>query len=377
MPKLPERIELSPGVDIHAHLREPSPINTSETFESGTYAAQEGGYLAVFDMPNNPGAETWTLVAIRDKEGRIIGFARVYTGVNAGSQPNSNNESEFEGMARYAASLKSFYGGTTNNIHIWEQSHFKEIHTQWHRVAPELPILVHRGNADLEEIMAFVCGELRHQLHICHVNSMDEVMAVKRGKSRGYDVTCGVTPHHLFMDTHDLKTKGELAQVMPPLASEVESNDLWDALVKGDIDLVETDHAPHSFKIKLDTEAKKIRGEDTADCSGIAGIQETIPQFLYQAAKGRITLKRIDEVISKVPARVMGIEISRKSKSVFSNELYSIEETDPRREYASVYIGNWAVGHLQEMYDKDGVLFFNGKPIRRPAHPFIRRGATI
>jgi dihydroorotase len=378
MPRLPERIEMSPGLDPHVHFREPSPLNLSETFASGTEAAREGGFLAVADMPNNEGAPTWTEVAVLDKRGRITGTAKVYVGENVGCQPHQNTENELEKMVRLALSLKSYMGPTTGNRERYDEGDFKDIHAEWHRAGPELPIMVHRGDADIEEIIGFICGQLKHPLHVCHVNSMEEVMAVKRAKTKGYPVTCGVCPHHLFMTTHDEKTKGEFAEMKPPLAHEAEAEELWDALVKGDIDLLETDHAPHAYEAKIEAEASKIReDEHPKDCFGVPGIQEAIPMMLYQAARGRISLERVEEVTSTVPARLLGINISPRSKAIWSNELYRIPEYDPRRPYVSPYVGNLAVGKVQQINDKDGVIFVRDKYEKKVIKPFITRGATI
>jgi dihydroorotase-like cyclic amidohydrolase len=207
---------------------------------------------------------------------------------------------------------------------------------------------------------------------------MEEVMAVKRAKTKDYPVTCGVCPHHLFMTTHDKKTKGSFAEMKPPLTDEAEANDLFDALVKGDIDLIETDHAPHGHDKKIEAEASKIReDEHPKDCFGVPGIQEVMPMMLYQASRGRISLERLEEVTSTAPARVHGINISQRAKAIWSNELYRIPEYEPKRAYVSPYVGNLAVGKLQELRDVSGTIFVREVYQRRVKTPFLTRGATI
>src|SRR5690606_40305565 len=93
-----------PGlVDLHVHLREPSPLNTAETFLSGTRAAALAGYVALFDMPNTPGHETWTVERVAEKHGLTVAKALIPVGVYFGSQPQSNNTDQIIPMLEAGA----------------------------------------------------------------------------------------------------------------------------------------------------------------------------------------------------------------------------------------------------------------------------------
>lgn len=383
MPKLPEQFEMSAAVDIHTHLREPSPINRAETIEDGTQSGRIGGYIALADMPNNPGNPTHTYEAQQEKVEIIEDDAVIHVASYAGGQPDSDNVGELERMASYSIGYKPYMGPTTGNTNHWTTSDFMDHFKEWDRVARKLPIMVHRGGADLEEIIAVVARQMGHQLHICHVNDPVEVVIIKRAKAENLPVTCGVCPHHLFMTTHDEKTKGSLVDVVPRLARQADSEQLWDMLVCGDIDLIETDHAPHPYENKVAAEESRIdEHAETANCFGIPGIAETMPQLIYQASRGWISRERLEEVTSVVPARVLGIHLSPRTKTVWSNEQYRIEEApELGRKYVSPYVGNWAVGRVQEMRDKDGIIYrrssTNNHFTRRVIKPFLTRGGII
>ncbi|MBI2592263.1 amidohydrolase family protein [Candidatus Saccharibacteria bacterium] len=244
MPKLPEQIIIPSAVDIHVHLREPG-TNKAETIESGSLAALLRGFALICDMSNNPGRPTWTLRRTKDKHDRIWRTSYIPIATYAGSQPESNNERELPKMALLSIGLKSYLGETTGNDREYKASDFKDIWRLWNQLAPEKPIMIHRGSADLEEIISFTAAELGHRTHICHTNHPDEVEIVQRVKREGLPVTIGICPHHIFKTSHDVLTEGSFAQMQPPLAHQIDTEKLMYLLAMGEIDIVESEHAPH------------------------------------------------------------------------------------------------------------------------------------
>lgn len=339
----PDIIETPPFVDLHVHYREPSPRNTSETFAQGTLAARESGILVSADMPNNPGAETWTRVRFDDKVRRINKTANGLVMVYAGGQPESNNIGEFELMAPDAAALKLYGGKTTNNEREYVAEDFREEVAQWHRVAPNSAIVFHPGENNLEDMIRMVAGEYGHRLHIAHVNSPAQVKLVKRYKEQGYSVTCGVTPHHLLMDSHDKITRGKFAEMMPPLAEQSDAEELMRMLASGDIDMIETDYAPHSFESKLKAE------HDNEDCFGESGIEHVVAQLFYQVHKGRLSLERLIDAFSTRPSELLGITMDPKFKVKWDMKLFMIGESTVKSGAGwSPYVGNLAIGRVLE-----------------------------
>jgi dihydroorotase len=226
MSSLGETIILPPAVDIHDHLRWPSPTNKSEDFESGTLAGAESGYGLLCDMPNTPGRPTWSWEEVEFKHDGILEKAWIPMALHAGSQLDKDNQptnlDELEAMSKGTVALKIYFGLTTGNEGIKDVNiaDYEPIVAEWHRVAPDKPILVHRGNADLTEIIALIAQKYNHPLHICHVSSPDEVRIVKKAKQNGLLVTCGVTPHHLFKTSHEVMTGGWKKRMQPPLANQ-------------------------------------------------------------------------------------------------------------------------------------------------------------
>jgi dihydroorotase len=155
------------------------------------------------------------------------------------------------------------------------------------------------------------------------------------------------------MDSHDVFTKGWLARMQPPLVPQPDAEKLWYQFVNGDIDILETDHAPHSLEKKIEAEEENPHDHDedgTIVCYGVPGSEFVIPQLLNQERLGRIPLERIVEATSTKPAEIIGISLGTQTQVTWSKDLYQIDksrvvsgaETTP-------YEGNWAVGEVVEM----------------------------
>lgn len=359
MPKLPETITIPSAVDIHVHLREPS-TNKAETIESGSLAALVGGFALICDMSNNPGWPTWTYRRMRDKHDRIYRTSYIPIATYAGSQPEKNNERELVKMAPGSIGLKSYLGETTGNDREWVAADFKDIWRHWHQIAPEKPIMIHRGSADLGEIIAFTASELGHRTHICHTNHPDEVDIVSRAKKDGLPVTIGVCPHHIFKTSHDVLTQGSFAQMQPPLAHQTDTERLLFLLAAGQIDAVESDHAPH-------TKAKKWEAEHASgSCYGVPGIEFMMPLLFHAAKKGRISLERVVDATSTVPSRIVGLRLSPYTKVTWGMEEFRIENEADQVISGSgwtPYLGMLAVGKVQRSTIIGKPLIEDGKVI--------------
>jgi dihydroorotase-like cyclic amidohydrolase len=171
-------------------------------------------------------------------------------------------------------------------------------------------------------------------------------------------VTMGVTPHHLFMDSHYVHTMGSFARMQPPLASQTDSERLWWQTFKEDkIDLIETDHAPHMLGDKWKAEEENPKGNpDGPVCYGVPGSRYAIPQLLNQERRGRVTLEQIVQKTSEAPAKLLGIKIRPDSRVVWSKRLYRIGEEPAWDGKEAIvegyrktpYLGNFAVGQVRE-----------------------------
>lgn len=346
----PETLTLPGAVDLHVHLREPS-VNNAETIHSGTRAALFGGYVLVGDMPNNPGHETWSAERVLEKHTIIEQDAYIPVATYAGSQPNSDNIGELAKMAPNCIGLKLYGAPTTGNDKDFSAGDFRSIVEEWHRVAPDKPIMFHSGKENLDEMIGMVAGEFGHHIHICHVNDPQEVRLINEMKHQeDWDITCGVCPHHLFKTSHDVTTQGWFARMQPPLANQIDSEQLFDQLSRGEIDAVETDHAPHTLDSKWKAEDENPNGTHDPQhttCFGVPGIEFALPLLFYQEKRARISMERIEEVVSKKPAEIFGIHLRKDTTVTWRMGEYRIGDDDVESGSEwTPFVGMLAVGDI-------------------------------
>jgi len=134
-------------------------------------------------------------------------------------------------------------------------------------------------------------------LHICHVSSEAGLNAIIEGKKSGLPVTCETTPHNLLLSTVDLRRIGALALTMPPVREKRDTDALWNAVRSGQIDIIGSDHAPHTLRQK--------KAESIWDVKvGIPGLETTLPLLLTEVNRGRISIGDLAALMAENPARV-------------------------------------------------------------------------
>ncbi|MCA9342653.1 dihydroorotase family protein [Candidatus Saccharibacteria bacterium] len=304
-----------PGaVDLHDHFRAPSEHNNAEDFQSGTQAAAIGGYVIANDMPNTPKHETWTAERVEEKYEIIERDSYIPTGVIGGMQPEADNLTEIPKMVPLVTAFKQYYTKTQDNDIELGPEDFREGTEQIHVTDPTKLVMAHAGE-DIEGIIGMVAVDTKQPLHFCHVNSPETVRRIQSMERQyGLTVTKGVTPHHLFKSSFDTRTEGWFARMQPPLTEQGDAEELFDMLVNGDIDIVETDHAPHSLNAKQKVESENPTcEEDGASCFGVTNIEFALPMLFYQAKLGRISMERLVEVTSTAPARIIGVNLSDRT----------------------------------------------------------------
>ncbi|MBI2589355.1 dihydroorotase family protein [Candidatus Saccharibacteria bacterium] len=362
----PQIITVPGAVDLHVHLREPS-TNKAETISSGTKAALLGGFVAICDMPNNPGSPTWTLDRLQAKQKIIEEKAYIPVATYAGSQPESDNIDELEKMAVSAIGLKLYGGTTTGNDKDYSPADFLTILKKWKQVAPNKPIMLHSGKDNLEEFIKLIVANSGQRLHVCHVNSPDDVHIISKYKKHSLPITCGVCPHHLFMASHDVKSRGWFARMKPPLISQDKAEELLEMLASGQIDIVETDHAPHSIESKMATGEENPEGIDNPShktCYGVPGLEFALPLLFYQMRQGRLTLERIIDATSTKPAKIIGLKISGRTKVTWQLKDYRINNEKTQTLSGSgwtPYLGMLASGKVKEVTIGGKTLVRGGK----------------
>ncbi len=317
-----------PGmVDMHVHLRDPGNPER-ENFESGTRAAAAGGVTSVMDMPNTVPA-TVTVKAFEEKKTIASKKSLVDFGLVAGA--GDVPEEELRGLAKAGAvAYKSFMIARFKELAAddWQLRKNFEI------IADEgLPCLIHaenqvivdRGMAEavrLGRTDPMAHGEFRPSiaeaeavsralmfaeetgvhLHICHMSCGEAVDILENAQIRGVDATGETSTNYLLMSEETMKERGPYAKVDPPLRTEADQAQLWDALNDGVIDVLASDHAPYT-KEEKDKGWKNIF---EAPSGGVV-IETSLPLMLNAVNDGRIGLERLVEVFSTNPAMINGV----------------------------------------------------------------------
>lgn len=381
MTELPERMVLPGFVDLHTHLREPGN-NHAETIASGTRAALLGGYAFIGDMPNNPGRPTWSAERVEEKHAIAHNDAYIPVTFHAGSQPVSDNISELEEMALLCLLLKLYGGATTGTPRDYAATDFRDSVQEWHRVAPQQPIGFHPGKENLEDMIGMVAGDFQHPLHIHHVHSSEQVKLIQAAKQRDWPVTSEVTPHHLLKTSHDVRSEGWFARMQPPLAEQAEAEELMHYLANGDIEMVATDHAPHSADSKYQAEKNNPEGlsdEEHTTCWGVPGIEFAASLMFYQAKRGFISMERLVDAMSTKPAELLGVKLNPRSRVEWDMREYRIGYDDDAESLArwTPFLGKMAIGEIVGI-EIGGSLVVNGGDIVKPTPRVVtRRGQLI
>lgn len=278
-------------IDVHVHLRDPG-ATAKEDFGTGTRAAVKGGFTYVLDMPNNP-IPTFSPEALAEKR-RLAGEKAVCdVGFHYGT--NGRNTDTFAAVWNEpdVFGLKLYCNHTTGDYLIDDPILLENAVVAWEA---DKPILVHAEGEKLALVLALGAKYRRH-IHVCHITLPSEVTMVREAKAEGQRVSAGVCPHHLFLTSADVATLGSRALMKPPLGTASDQDALWEGLTDGTIDLVETDHAPH-------TEAEK-RSEKPP--FGVPGL-ETAAGLLFLAVRdGRLKAADVPRLLTEAPRRIFRI----------------------------------------------------------------------
>ena len=308
-----------PGViDTQVHFREPGLVH-KEDLESGARAAVLGGVTAVFEMPNTK-PNTDSAEAIADKlqraHHRMWCDHAFYVGA---TNHNAADLAELERLPG-TAGVKIFMGASTGDLLVSEDARLAEVLASGHR-----RVAIHaedeaRMNARADERIAGdpsshpvwrddesallatrrilgLARAARRRVHVLHVTTPAELELLGQNKDIA---SCEVTPQHLTLAGEEAYPRlGTLAQMNPPIRSGQHRDGLWRWLQQGVVDILGSDHAPHT----LEEKAKPYPDSP----SGMPGVQTLLPLMLNHVAEGRTTLQRVIDLTSAGPQRVFGL----------------------------------------------------------------------
>lgn len=304
-----------PGlIDVHVHVREPG-ATAKEDWATATRAALAGGVTTILDMPNNP-APTTSAARVREKLALAAARACCDFGVYLGA--TADNVGLAADLSDLIAGVKVYLGSTTGSLLTDD---WALLYAHLRATPADLPLVVHAE--DEQCLRAFagaspddhnrnrppICAELAvahaiaaaraagRGLHLAHASTAAEVLAVAEARRLVPGMSCEVCPHHLFLSAEDALRLGGQGKVNPPLRPAAEVAALWRALPL--VDLVATDHAPH-------TPPEKARPYADAP-AGFPGLETLLPLLLLAARDGRLTLPRLVELTAAAPARLFGL----------------------------------------------------------------------
>lgn len=300
-----------PGlIDPHVHLRDPGQTE-KEDFYTGTCAALAGGYTTVIDMPNNTVPIT-TYDRLMEK--RTIAQQKTVADIGFHFGSLGDNLEEFAKVQPYIMGLKLYLNETTGNFLI-DKEKIKSIIDAWRAVSKK-PILFHAE----EDAITYVIELIKQNptpAHFCHISLQTDLQQIMDAKAQGLPITCGVTPHHLFLTQQDAATLGPYGKMKPPLGEQSDVDFLWQHIKA--IDCIESDHAPH-------TKAEK---EGTLPPYGVPGLETTLPLLLTAVSEEKLTFNDIVRLCSANPSKIFGIKIDPETKiEVSMDAQYTIEHNN-------------------------------------------------
>lgn len=311
-------LHLLPGViDSQVHFREPG-LTHKEDLETGSRAAVLGGVTTVFEMPNtNP--LTTSAEALADKVKRATHRMHCdFAFWVGGTHENAADIPELERLPG-AAGIKVFMGSSTGALLVADDEGVRQVLRRTRRRAAfhsedeyrlnERKALRVPGDPSShhvwrDEIAALQCTErlvriareTRAQVHVLHISTREEIAFLQGAKDVA---SCEATPHHLTLSAEEYARLGTKLQMNPPVRGPEHREGIWRGLAQGVIDVLGSDHAPHT----LEEKAKPYPESP----SGMTGVQTLVPVMLDHVAAGRLSLQRFVDLTSAGPQRLFGL----------------------------------------------------------------------
>jgi len=335
---------LLPGaIDAHVHFREPG-YSHKETWKTATKSAAAGGVTTVVDMPNTE--PPTTSGANFEAKAEYTKQAVVDYGINGGVTGDWDSDSLFEqplcalGEVFLAdstgdmgittelfadATERAAEAGLTVTVHAEDETLFDQSTKD-----ADAGGVGRQANADLwsdyrtaeaEAAMIEQATEVGQQtgasIHIAHTSTPEGIDAAVAGGA-----TTEVCPHHLYLSRDDLDELGTYGRMNPPLRSEARRKQIFERVVDGTVDIIATDHAPH-------TREEKDRGLWEAP-SGVPGVETMLPLLLESARQGEIGYERVQELVCENPARIFDLDTKGHIEAGYDADLTLVDPDEAR-----------------------------------------------
>lgn len=341
--------------DVHVHLREPG-FSYKETIYTGTKAASRGGYTDICPMPNlnlvpdsiehlNQELEIierdavihvhpYGALTINEKGEELADLVGMNPHVVAFSDDGKGVQNR-EMMRQAMLLAKKLDKVVAAHCEVDELLHGGYIHDGVYAKAHH-----HRGICSKSEWLEVerdiaLTKETGCKFHVCHVSCKESVELIRQAKKDGIDVTCETAPHYLILDENDLREDGNF-KMNPPLRSREDKEALLEALKDGTIDMIATDHAPHSAE-------EKSQGLEKSPF-GIVGLEIAFPLlYTHLVLKDIISLERLIELLTTSPRKRFDIPAGNAYTIWDLNKEVVIRPEDFLSKGKSTPFGNWVV----------------------------------
>lgn len=334
-----QNLYLLPGlIDVHTHLREPGFIY-KETIKTGSYAGAKGGYTSIAAMPNlNPTPDCYENLKIeldaieKDAQINVYPYGTITKGEKGEELAN------FEEMKEYVIAFSDDGKGVQSEAmmqHAMEEA--KKVGKAIVAHCEDNSLLkggyIHDGEYAKIHNHKGICSEsewgpIKRDIelarktgchyHVCHISTKESVEIIRKAKAEGINVTCETGPHYLTLNDMQIKEDGRF-KMNPPIRSEEDRLALIEGIKDGTIDMIITDHAPHSKEEK----SKGLAGS----AMGVVGLEVAFP-VLYTnlVKKGIITLEKIVELMNTNPRNIFKIGTEIKIGEKADLTVYDLEE---------------------------------------------------
>ena len=356
--------------DVHVHFREPG-FSYKETVKSGCAAAARGGYTAVCTMPNlNPVPDSAERLleqtAIIDRDATIDVYP--YAAITAGQR--GEQLSDMEGMADRAVAFSDDGRGVQSDDMMREA--MKRAKALGKMIVAHCEVndllrggYIHDGEYARAHGHRGICSESEYAqiardlalvreigcaYHVCHISTKESVELIRRAKAEGLDVTCETGPHYLVMDDSDLREEGRF-KMNPPLRSAEDREALVRGIVDGTIDMIATDHAPHSAE-------EKSRGLE-GSAFGVVGLETAFPVLWTKLVKeGVITLERLVELLVTKPRTRFGLPLGEDFSVWRVDEEFTVDPADFASMGRATPFEGWRLYGVNYLTVKDGKILY-------------------
>ena len=308
--------------DVHVHFRTPG-FEYKETIETGSEAAARGGYTDVCTMPNlNPCPDSLDNLKVQTDKIESDAKINVYPYGTITKGQMGETLSDMEELAPFVIGFTDDGRGVQSDS-LMEEA-MKKAKALGKMIVAHCEVndllrggYIHDGEYAKLHGHRGICSASEYEqiardielvkktgasYHVCHISTAESVDIIRRAKAEGVDITCETAPHYLVLNDMDIEEDARF-KMNPPIRSERDRLELIKGLQNGTIDMIATDHAPHSFEEKSKGLEKSLMG--------VVGLETAFPVlYTHLVKKGIITLEKLVEVMAINPRKRFGIAMS-------------------------------------------------------------------